>query len=96
MKPERKYPNSTSASTSEHSIPNSLLFNKSLSYQPTQKKDPLKDREIDYKNIDLLKDYLTESNKIIGSHATGVARKKQRLLAKAIKRAQKLALLPCC
>ena len=94
MKPEKKETNNDNSK--EPSIPNSLLFNKSLSYQSSHKKDPLKDQEIDYKNIELLKDYLTESNKIIGSDITGVTRKKQSMLTTAIKRAQKLALLPCC
>ena len=80
----------------ESYIPNSSLFNKSLSYQPTKRKDPIQDQEIDFKNIELLKEYLTESNKIISSHVTGVKRKKQSQLTIAIKRAQKLALLSCC
>jgi small subunit ribosomal protein S18 len=80
----------------ESFIPNALLFNKNLSQQSISRKDPLKNKNLDYKNLELLKDYLTESNKIIGASITGVSQKKQRLLTKAIKRSQKLALLPCC
>ena len=49
--------------------------------------------EIDYKNIRLLSRYLTEKGKIIPSRITGVSRKKQNELAKAIKRARFLSLI---
>ena len=48
---------------------------------------------IDYKDIKLLSRYLSEKGKIIPSRITGVSRKKQKLLAKAIKRARFLSLL---
>ena len=48
---------------------------------------------IDYKDIRLLSRYLTEKGKIIPSRITGVSRKKQKELAKAIKRARFLSLL---
>lgn len=49
---------------------------------------------IDYKNIDLLKGFLMEVGKIVPSRITGTDAKTQRLLAKEIKRARFLALLP--
>lgn len=52
--------------------------------------------EIDYKDADLLKNYITETGKIIPSRITGTSAKFQRMLAEAIKRARFLALLPYC
>ena len=49
--------------------------------------------KIDYKDIRLLSRYITEKGKIIPSRITGVSRKKQKELAKAIKRARFLSLL---
>ena len=48
---------------------------------------------IDYKNIKLLKKYLSESGRILPSRITSVSLKKQRELSKSIKRARLLALL---
>ena len=48
---------------------------------------------IDYKNIKLLKKYLSESGRILPSRITAVSQKKQKELSKAIKRARLLALL---
>ena len=50
--------------------------------------------EIDYKDIATLKNYITESGKIVPSRITGTSAKYQRQLARAIKRARFLALLP--
>lgn len=50
--------------------------------------------EIDYKDVELLKNYITETGKIIPSRITGTSAKFQRMLAEAIKRARFLALLP--
>jgi small subunit ribosomal protein S18 len=50
--------------------------------------------EIDYKDLNLLKGYITETGKIVPSRITGTKAKYQRQLAKAIKRARYLALLP--
>jgi len=50
--------------------------------------------DIDYKDINLLKKFLTETYKIIPSRITGTCAKAQRELAQAIKRARFLALLP--
>lgn len=51
-------------------------------------------KEIDYKDVQTLKKYITETAKIVPSRITGVRSKYQRLLALAIKRARFLALLP--
>ena len=48
---------------------------------------------IDYKNIKLLKKYLTENRKIMSSRITSVSQKKQRELSLSIKRARNLALI---
>ena len=49
--------------------------------------------EINYKNIKLLKKYISESGRIMPSRVTSVSFKKQRELSKSIKRARLLALL---
>ena len=48
---------------------------------------------IDYKDIRLISRYVTEKGKIIPSRITGVSRKKQKELARAIKRARFLSLI---
>ena len=48
---------------------------------------------IDYKNIKLLKRYLSESGRILPSRVTSVSLKKQKVLSRAIKRARVLALI---
>ena len=48
---------------------------------------------IDYKNIKLLKKYVSENGKILPSRITNVSQKKQRELSISIKRARNLALL---
>ena len=50
--------------------------------------------EIDYKDLDTLKAYITETGKIVPSRVTGTSAKYQRQLAAAIKRARYLSLLP--
>ncbi|MDH3714456.1 MAG: 30S ribosomal protein S18 [Gammaproteobacteria bacterium] len=50
--------------------------------------------EIDYKDLNTLKNYITETGKIVPSRITGTKAKYQRQLATAIKRARYLALLP--
>lgn len=50
--------------------------------------------EIDYKDLNLLKQYVSESGKIVPSRITGTSAKYQRQLADAVKRARYLALLP--
>lgn len=51
-------------------------------------------QKIDYKDIDLLKLFITEQGKILPRRETGITVQQQRKLAKAIKRARILALLP--
>lgn len=51
-------------------------------------------KEIDYKDVNLLKGYVTETGKIVPSRITGTSARYQRQLASAIKRARYLALLP--
>lgn len=51
-------------------------------------------KEIDYKDLTLLKQYVSESGKIVPSRITGTSAKYQRQLADAVKRARFLALLP--
>ena len=48
---------------------------------------------IDYKNIKLLKRYISENGKILPSRTTSVSQKKQRELSLSIKRARNLALI---
>ena len=48
---------------------------------------------IDYKNLKLLKKYISESERILPSRITSVSQKKQKELSNAIKRARVLALL---
>ncbi len=49
---------------------------------------------IDYKDVKLLQRFISERGKIVPSRITAVSAKKQRELAKAIKRARFLGLLP--
>tara|TARA_B100001173_G_C15936051_1_gene524983 strand:+ start:409 stop:675 length:267 start_codon:yes stop_codon:yes gene_type:complete len=48
---------------------------------------------VDYKNIKLLKRYISENGKILPSRITSVSQKKQRELSLSIKRARNLALI---
>jgi len=50
--------------------------------------------EIDYKDLDTLKQYVSETGKIVPRRITGTKAKYQRQLATAVKRARYLALLP--
>ena len=61
-----------------------------------KKKCPLTGKSapvVDYKNIKLLKRYISENGKILPSRITSVSQKKQRELSLSIKRARNLALL---
>jgi small subunit ribosomal protein S18 len=62
-------------------------FRKRLS--PIKPEDP-----IDYKDIDLLRKFITERGKILPRRITGLTAKQQRDLTTAIKRARLVALLP--
>ena len=75
-------------------------FAKLSIFQPNKynfkKKCPLSVKgapKVDYKNIKLLKRYVSENGKILPSRITNVSQKKQRQLALSIKRARNLALL---
>ena len=48
---------------------------------------------VDYKNIKLLKKYISENGKILPSRITSISQKKQRLLSLSIRRARNLALI---
>ena len=50
--------------------------------------------EIDYKDLVILKAYISETGKIVPSRITGTKARYQRQLAKAVKRARFLALIP--
>jgi len=51
-------------------------------------------KEIDYKDVDVLKDFIQENGKIMPARITGTKARYQRQLSTAIKRARFLALLP--
>jgi len=51
-------------------------------------------KQIDYKDIDILKDFVQENGKIMPARITGTKARYQRQLSTAIKRARYLALLP--
>ena len=51
-------------------------------------------KEIDYKDLETLDEYISETGKIVPSRITGTKARYQRQLARAIKRARYLALLP--
>ena len=75
-------------------------FAKLSIFQPQKykfkKKCPLSGKDspvVDYKNIRLLKKYMSENGKILPSRITSVSQKKQRELSLSIKRARNLALI---
>ena len=75
-------------------------FSKLSIFQPQKykfkKKCPLSGKGapiIDYKNIKLLRKYVSENGKILPSRVTSVCQKKQRELSLSVKRARNLALL---
>lgn len=70
---------------------NKQVFFKKKKSCPFSGEDGMK---IDYKDVKLLSRYISEKGKIIPSRITSVSAKKQRELARAIKRARYLALLP--
>jgi len=65
----------------------SSFFKKRLS--PIKPGEPL-----DYKDVDLLKKFITERGKILPRRLTGLTAKQQRDLTNAVKRARIVALLP--
>jgi small subunit ribosomal protein S18 len=50
--------------------------------------------DIDYKNANTLRNFITERGKMISARSTGNCAKHQRMLTRSIKRARNLALLP--
>jgi small subunit ribosomal protein S18 len=50
--------------------------------------------QVDYKDVDLLRDFITENGKVMPARITGTKTRYQRQLSTAIKRARFLALLP--
>ena len=52
------------------------------------------DGDIDYKDLDTLRQFIGETGKIVPSRITGTTARFQRMLAREIKRARYLALLP--
>ena len=73
---------------------------KRLSFSPKKhcrfcgRKDP--ETTLDYKNVSLLKNFLTERGKILPSRISGVCTRHQRSLAHTIKKSRVMALLPYC
>ncbi|MBF2099413.1 MAG: 30S ribosomal protein S18 [Gloeomargaritaceae cyanobacterium C42_A2020_066] len=60
-----------------------------------RRSSPVKDEEvIDYKDLDLLKRFITEQGKVLPRRVTGLTAKQQRRLTVAVKRARIMALLP--
>lgn len=51
-------------------------------------------KEIDYKDLETLKQYISETGKIIPTRITGTSARYQRQLTRAVKRARFLSLLP--
>lgn len=51
-------------------------------------------KEIDYKDLDTLRNYISETGKIVPSRITGTSARYQRQLSTAVKRARFIALLP--
>jgi len=51
-------------------------------------------KHFDYKNIDVLKQFITETGKIVPARVTGISASNQRKVTKSIKVARFLALLP--
>ena len=70
---------------------NKQVFFKKKKSCPFSGEDGMK---IDYKDVKTLSRYISEKGKIIPSRITSVSAKKQRELARAIKRARYIALLP--
>ena len=80
--------------------PSQNNFSKLSIFQPNKfkfkRKCPLSGKsapKVDYKNIKLLKKYMSDNGKILPSRITSVSQKKQRELSLSIKRARNLALI---
>ncbi len=77
-------------------ISNAALFNRKISSK--RKKCPLSTEEkkgqINYKNLELLKQYLSEKGRIVPSRVSLISKQKQRELKRAIMQARNASLLP--
>lgn len=65
--------------------------------KPKKKQNPLKAAKIsyiDYKDVNLLRKFISDRGKIRARRVTGVSSQQQRELARAIKNAREMALLP--
>jgi len=92
---KNSYNNNRQADNNEEGFIKVSLVNQSV-FVRRKKSCPLKDidfADITYTNLSLLDKFLSERGKIIPARITNVAPKKQRALAKAIKRARQLALI---
>ena len=67
---------------------------KQIMKKKRQKMSNLDSKFINYKNIGLLKRYITETGKIVPGRVSGVTSSQQRKITKAIKIARYMALLP--
>ena len=56
--------------------------------------DSAKIAEVDYKDVNILKEFITENGKLIPARITGTRTRYQRQLSTAVKRARFLALMP--
>ncbi|CAK0765815.1 30S ribosomal protein S18 [Azospirillaceae bacterium] len=83
-------PNSSSSSSGRGAAPRRPFFRRRKTCPFSGQNAPA----IDYKDIKLLSRFISERGKIVPSRITAVSTKKQRELARAIKRARFLALLP--
>lgn len=69
----------------------------SIKFLKKKKSCPFKSsgfKEVDYKDIETLKNFITEKGKIIPRRITGISSRFQKLLKKAVKRARYMGLLP--
>lgn len=80
----------------EITIPNSLLFNKVV--LKSQKRicslRKVSNLEVDFKNISLLKNHVSEQGRIISSKFSLASFRKQKMISRAIKIARHISLLP--
>ena len=66
-------------------------------FRPRKKVDPFekdKSKKIDYKDVNTLKNYISDKGKILPRRVTGLNAKHQRQITVAIKRARQIALIP--
>ena len=66
-------------------------------FRPRKKIDPFekdKSKKIDYKDVNTLKNYISDKGKILPRRVTGLNAKHQRQMTVAIKRARQIALIP--